>query len=330
MFEGDVLLYSVLGIGACAIGAIIYTFLDYFTSGERTANKRMDLVAGGQKVKVSGQDSMLEQTRRREVEDTLSELEERSRKQKRISMRLRLQRAGLDNLKPKMYYLLSIVPGVICAGTLYLISAPQLLVPVGFIIGFFGIPRFTLHKMTQIRQKKFMGGFITAIDIIVRGVKAGLPFNDCMTIITKEVEEPVKSEFLQVVEQQKVGVPVDQALAKLYERTPLQEVNFFTIVVAIQLQVGGNIAEALANLAEVLRDRNKLRMKVQAVSQEAKVSAGIIGALPVVVAGAVTFTNPKYMEVLFTHPTGHLIIAGGATSMVVGILVMKWMIDIKV
>ncbi len=330
MFESDMIFYAVLGLGACAVGAIIFTVLDYWTSGERKAEIRKDLVAGGKKINVTAKEGMLEQTRRREVEDALSEIEEKTKKKKKISMRLRLQQAGYDSVKPRTFYLLSLIPALIVTGLMLVFGLPLLFAPAGLLIGGIGIPRFILGKLTQRRQKKFMSEFITAIDIIVRGVKAGLPFNDCMTIITKEVGEPVKSEFLQVVEQQKVGVPVDQALNKLYERIPIQEVNFFTIVVAIQLQVGGNISEALSNLSNVLRDRNKLRMKVQAVSQEAKVSAAIIGALPPLVALSVWFSNPKYIEILFTHPTGHLIIAFGVISMTVGALVMRWMINIKV
>lgn len=330
MFSDEIFFYAVLGFGALGVGTIIYIILDPLLSGTHKAEKRKNTVAAGPKAKFEAREGVIEQTRRMQVQDALKELEEKSKKKKKVSMRLRLQRAGLENLEPRTYYIFSFLLGLILGAVVFLVGVPIYGVALAVFVGGVGVPRFILAKLTQQRQAKFLKVFVTAIDIIVRGVKAGLPFNDCMMIITNEVAEPVKSEFSQLVEQQKVGVPVEQALQKLFERVPLQEVNFFTIVVAIQLQVGGNISEALANLAKVLRDRHKLHAKVKAVSQEAKASAAIIGALPLLVMAGVGAANPKYMEILFTDPTGHLILGGSAIVMLTGVLVMRWMINIKV
>jgi tight adherence protein B len=245
-------------------------------------------------------------------------------------MRLRLQRAGLEQMKTKTFYGLSVGSALVLTLVLLLVGVPLYIVALAPLVGGIGLPRYVLNMLTKRRQKQFLREFVTAIDIIVRGVKAGLPFNDCLQIITTEVGEPVKSEFLNLVEQQRVGVPIEKIMGKLFDRVPLQEVNFFAIVVTIQLQVGGNISEALSNLANVLRDRHKLKAKVQAVSMEAKSSAAIIGALPLVVMGGVSVANPEYISILFTHPTGHMILGLSALTMLAGVLVMRWMINFKI
>lgn len=330
MFSDDVILYAIIGFGALAVGTILYMILDPILSGANKVEKRKQLVTGGTKAKFESRQGMVEQTRRKQVQDAVKDLEEKSKKKKKVSMALRLQRAGLENVNLKTFYLFSFFGALFVTVLLFLFKVPIYFLALGPLVGGVGLPRFVLGHLTKKRQEVFLREFVNAIDIIVRGVKAGLPFNDCLQIITTEIGEPVRSEFINLVEQQRVGVPVEQALSKLYQRVPLQEVNFFAIVVSIQLSVGGNIAEALSNLTKVLRDRHKLKAKVQAVSMEAKSSAAIIGALPLVVMGAVTFTSPQYMEILFTHPTGHMILGGSALVMLTGVLVMRWMINFKI
>ena len=132
-----------------------------------------------------------------------------------------------------------------------------------------------------------------------------------------------------LVEAQRVGVTLEQGLEKIYERMPLPEVNFFMIVLAIQQKTGGNLSEALGNLSKVLRERKKMRGKIQAMSQEAKASAGIIGSLPPAVMLLIYFSSPGYMTVLFTTTAGNIIIVGSLMWMTIGVLIMKKMIDFK-
>ena len=165
--------------------------------------------------------------------------------------------------------------------------------------------------------------------MIVRGVKSGLPVNDCLRLISTEAAEPVRSEFQGIVEGQKVGVTLEQSLARIYERMPLAEVNFFQIVLSIQQKTGGNLSEALSNLSKVLRERKKMRGKIQAMSQEAKASAGIIGSLPPGVMALIYITTPDYMSVLFSTTIGNMIIVGGLMWMGIGVFMMKKMIDFK-
>jgi tight adherence protein B len=165
--------------------------------------------------------------------------------------------------------------------------------------------------------------------VIVRGVKSGLPINDCLRIIATEAAEPVRTEFRDLVEGQKVGISLEQGLAKIYERMPLAEVNFFQIVLGIQQKSGGNLAEALGNLSKVLRERKKMRAKIQSVSQEAKSSAAIIGALPPGVMAMLYLVSPDYLMPLITTTAGNMIVVGGLLWMGIGILVMRQMINFK-
>ena len=197
---------------------------------------------------------------------------------------------------------------------------------LGFV-GALGLPRWLLSFLKKRRETKFLNAFPDAVDIIVRGVKAGLPLLDCLKMITAESPEPVKSEFRAIVETQAIGMPLGDACNKLYEHMPVPEANFFGIVIAIQQRSGGNLAEALGNLSRVLRDRKKMKGKIRAMSQEAKASAGIIGALPVAVMTLVWLTSPQYISLLWTEPLGRVMLAGSAVWMTMGVLVMKKMIN---
>ena len=177
------------------------------------------------------------------------------------------------------------------------------------------------------RESKFLNAFPDAVDIVVRGVKAGLPLLDCLKMITVEAPEPLKSEFRSIIETQAIGIPLGEACGKLYERMRVPEANFFGIVIAIQQKAGGNLAEALGNLSRVLRDRKKMKGKIQAMSQEAKASASIIGALPVAVMTLVWVTSPQYINLLFTEPLGNVMLVGSLVWMSMGVLVMKKMIN---
>ena len=158
-------------------------------------------------------------------------------------------------------------------------------------------------------------------------MRAGLPLGDCLRVIAGESAEPVRSEFRLIIESTAMGLQLGEAVEKLYERVPVQEANFFSIVINIQSKAGGNLSEALGNLSRVLRDRKKMKQKVTAMSQEAKASAGIIGALPFFVTGALYLTSPAYISLLFTNPTGRMIVFGCLVWMLFGILTMKKMIN---
>ena len=195
------------------------------------------------------------------------------------------------------------------------------------VAGLLGVPRWIVNFLRKRRMNVFLEEFANAADVIVRGVKAGLPLNDCIKIIANEAAEPVRSEFRHIVETQAMGVPMADAVAKLPERVPVPEANFFAIVVAIQQRAGGNLSEALGNLSRVLRERRKMKGKISAMSMEAKASAAIIGSLPPVVMILVWITSPAYISLLFTEQLGNVILGASAVWMTIGILVMRKMIN---
>jgi len=315
---------AVFFLVTVAIGGVAYVFLYPSLSGERKAEQRMQSVT---KTEPLARVSRGPQKSRRDlVESSLKDFDERHKKSKRVPISVRITRAGLSWSK-RQFIIISAFIGLIMA-FLGFLSGTGMLGAAGLgFAGAFGFPRWLLSFLRKRREAKFIDGLADAVDIIVRGVKAGLPLGDCIRMITMESSEPLKTEFRLIMETQAIGMPLGEACGKLYERTPLPEANFFGIVVAIQQKAGGNLSEALGNLSKVLRDRKKMRAKIQAMSQEAKASAAIIGALPIAVMILVYITSPQYITLLFTHPTGHIMLAGSAVWMTMGVLVMKKMIN---
>ena len=210
---------------------------------------------------------------------------------------------------------------------IFLMGAGLLLaLSLGFASAF-GLPLWALSFLKKRRENKFLNSFPDSVDVIVRGIKAGLPLLDSIKIIANEAPEPAKSEFQAIVQTQTIGMPLGEACAKLYERMPLPEANFFGIVISIQQKAGGNLSEALGNLSRVLRDRKKMKAKIQAMSMEAKASAVIIGSLPVCVGLLVWLTSPDYIELLWTTELGRVMIACCVVWMSMGVFVMKKMIN---
>jgi tight adherence protein B len=329
MTENTFIIISIAFLAALCIGAAGFVILG---AKEEKSNKRLARVSRGPargKLDDVALDDAIDNSgpRRRQVQETLKELEEKQKAEKaKLTIRLRLQRAGLD-VTPRTFYIASGFCGLLIGLMVFVFGLPVGAAALAAFAGGFGVPRWFVNFATKRRQAKFTEEFANSLDVIVRGVKAGLPINDCLKIIANESAEPVRTEFAELVDGQTVGVTVEQGLQRVYERMPLSEVNFFMIVLAIQQQSGGNLSEALGNLANVLRERKKMRAKIQAMSQEAKASAGIIGALPPGVMTLIYLTSPEYMSLLFTTTAGNMVIVGGLMWMGIGILVMKKMIN---
>ncbi len=269
-------------------------------------------------------------SRRKQIEASLDEIDQRQkdRKKKLKSLKSKLIQADMS-MSPQTFMIISVVLGALVGGGLWFLTQKPLQSAGAAFAAGFGLPRWFVGYLIAKRQKKFVLNFADAMDIIVRGIRTGLPLGDCLKIIAHESPEPVRSEFVRLVEGEAVGVPVDVCLERMYERMPVSEVNFFATVLNIQKQTGGNLGESLSNLSNVLRGRKILREKIKALSAEAKASAMIIGALPLVVMGLVTMASPEYMNELYTTPTGHRNLMIGAGMMVMGTLVMKKMINFK-
>ncbi len=326
MLDQQLLQIAIIFLAALAVGGVVYVLVMPFLSGERKADKRVASVSTSRGAQRTGAGKEQGSTRRQEVQKTIKDLEEKQKSKKKITLTARLARAGL-NVTPRVFYLASAGAGLVLGVVLFVTGTPPVVSALAAIVGALGVPRWLLNHLGKRRQKKFVAEFANAIDVIVRGVKSGLPLNDCLQIIARETAEPVRSEFQAVVEQQSVGIPLSKAFERMYDHMPLQEVNFFGIVIAIQQQTGGNLAEALGNLSAVLRDRAKLYGKVQAFSAEAKASAAIIGSLPPAVMLLVYLSTPQYIALLWTEELGNLLLAASGFWMLCGVLVMRNMIN---
>jgi len=310
---------------ALAAGGVIWVFVYPILSGERQAERRHESIARSEPAaRVAG--ARGPKVRREQVEETLKELELRQKKAKNLPLAMRIGQAGLSWSK-RQFIIISVVIGAVMFIGGFM-SGGGILVAAGLgFAGGMGIPRWLLGFLKKRREASFLHNFPDAVDVIVRGVKAGLPLGDCLRIIATEAQEPVRGEFKAIVEAQTIGIPMGDACAKLFERMPLPEANFFGIVVSIQQRAGGNLSEALGNLSRVLRDRKKMKAKIQAMSMEAKASAVIIAALPFAVMILVYISSPNYIELLWTHATGRLMMACCAAWMSIGVFVMKKMIN---
>ena len=310
-------------LAAVAAGGVAWVFVYPILSGDKKAEQRMANVAKSEPVNVSRRQP---KSRREAIEIALKEFEQRHKKSKSMPLAARISQAGLTWSK-RQFFLISAGIAVVMF-LLGILTGAGLLVGAALAFtGAFGIPRWLLSYLKKRRESKFLNSFPDAIDIIVRGAKAGLPLLDCLKIICMESQEPVRSEFRTIVETQAIGLPLGDACGKLYEHMPLAEANFFGIVVTIQQKAGGNLSEALGNLSRVLRDRKKMKAKIQAMSQEAKTSAAIISALPIAVMTLVYLTSPNYISLLWTEPLGRVMLGASACWMFMGVMVMKKMIN---
>jgi tight adherence protein B len=313
-------------LAAAAVGGVAWVFLYPLLSGERHAERRMQSVAKPDRVAAKVTTRAAPKLRRDQLEETLKELESRRKKQKNPPLSVLIEQAGLSWSKQQFIIGSGVLALVVFV--VVFVAGGGLLAAAGLAFGAgAGLPRWFVSFLKKRRHNKFLEHFPDAVDIIVRGIKAGLPLLDSMRVIVSDSPEPIKTEFRAIVETQTIGLPLGEACGKLYERIPLPEANFFAIVVAIQQKSGGNLSEALGNLSRVLRDRKKMKAKIKAMSQEAKASAGIIGSLPILVMLIVYITSPDYIELLWTTPLGRLLLAGSAAWMTVGIFSMKKMIN---
>ncbi len=320
------------GLGVLCFGALAFALLS--PTQRDKANKRVNSLNTAKAVKRAGGVNSEAQSkeRRKKLADSLAALDDKTKnlkKKKRLTMEQTLDQAGLP-VKPKHFYFASLITAVFF-GFVGLVSGQQLWVTgLLIVIGGLGFPRWVVNFLRKRRQKKFVDEFSNAIDVIVRGVKSGLPVNECLKIIAREAPRPICDEFHMLTEGIRIGLSLEQALERMHERMPLQEVNFFGIVLLIQQKTGGNLAEALGNLATVLRSRKLMEGKIKALSAEAKASAYIIGSLPFLVMGAVKLASPDYLDPLFSTRMGNFILIGAGVWMLTGILVMKKMTQIKV
>lgn len=306
------------GLVALALGGLVFVFV----SGDSRAVKRQAaLQSGAAKVK----DNVIEKTaRKKQITDSLKELEKKTSR-KRLSLETKLQQAGLTATR-RQFMIISAISGAAVALLVFFGTGSLYIAAPAAIIGLFGLPNFILAQLRRRRIAKFVAEFPNAIDIVVRGVKAGLPLGDCLRIIANETSEPAKTEFRMVVETQAMGLSLGEAVDRLAQRVPVTETNFFAIVINIQAKAGGNLSEALGNLSRVLRERKKMKGKIGAMSMEAKASAAIIGIVPFVVVALLYVSSPSYVSLLWTTTHGKIVAGVAIAWMGVGVAMMKKMI----
>jgi tight adherence protein B len=308
-----------------AVGGIAWVFIYPMLSGERQAERRKETVTRTGSAAPARVSRNAQKSRREQVEGTLKEIETRN-KAKSVPLATKISQAGL-NWSKRQYFIISAALGVGAFFLFVMIDAGiWASLAMAFAAGF-GMPIWLLKFLKKRREAAFLAAFPDAVDTIVRGIKAGLPLLDSMRMIAVDAPEPVRSEFRSIIDTQAIGMPIGDACGKLYERIPVPEANFFGIVIAIQQKAGGNLSEALGNLSKVLRERKKMKAKIQAMSMEAKASASIIACLPVAVMLLVYITSPQYIELLWTHPMGRMMLAGCACWMSMGVMVMRKMIN---
>ena len=320
-------------LGLVFVGAL--AFIAFAPSEKDRAKKRLaslDTKKNARRAGAVAADASQQKERRRRVNEALAKVDDQAKenkKKKKVSLEQRFEQAGLE-LTPQQFYIGSLVSAV-AMGVIGFVSGQEpYIIAAMFFVGGVGLPRWFISFAKKRRQKKFENEFSNAIDVIVRGVKSGLPVNECLKIIAAEAPKPVCEEFHQLTEGIRIGLSLEQALERMYERMPLQEVNFFGIVLMIQQKTGGNLAEALGNLANVLRGRKLMQGKIKALSSEAKASAMIIGSLPFLVGGAVSVASPGYLDPLWTTDQGKMLVIGAGFWMALGIFVMRGMTQIKV
>ena len=322
----------VLGGGAgIVLVAVVLSAVAMLQFGPRARlRKRIAIIAGpgrrGGAARANGKTDARHRTR---VEDKLKQQETGRRKSPKEKIRRDLEEAGLD-LSVRNYLIICAVVAVVSALLYPLLGLPRIATPLIAIIVGVGLPKLVLRYLAKRRKKAFTENFADSLDIIVRGIRSGLPLGECLNIIAKESPEPVRTEFRLITDGIRLGMTLNEALQRALTRMPTVEVKFFTIVLTIQQQTGGNLAETLSNLSGILRQRKKMQGKVQALSSEAKSSAMIIGSLPFLITGALLLVQPDYIAMLFNTEMGNIMLAGILLWMGIGIAIMKKMVSFQI
>ncbi|HVV92885.1 MAG TPA: type II secretion system F family protein [Hyphomicrobiales bacterium] len=319
-------LLIVILVVVCA-GGVVYALAYPWLAGSARAERRQKaVIKADPKARLRNREV---QSRRSQVAESLKELEQRQKRQSRPPLSVRLSQAGLSISKTQ-FYLYSVVGGILVAALAFFLHANRWVLLAAFFVGVLGLPRWVLGYLIKRRRNRFLDEFPNAIDVIVRGVRAGLPLADSIRTVASDAQEPVRGEFRAIMDAQAIGLPLADAVARLTERVGLPEANFFSIVVAIQAKSGGSLSDALSNLSRVLRERRKMKGKVKAMSTEAKSSAGIIGSLPIIVGFLVYLTSPDYISLLWHTKTGWILLGISGLWMLMGILVMRRMINFEI
>jgi tight adherence protein B len=244
-------------------------------------------------------------------------------------LRERLEIAGLATT-PKQFLTRCLVIWLLVTLLMIILGKPPLLALLLGILAGLGVPRMLLRRKIRKRQLLFLKLFPEAIDLIVRGLRAGLPVAESFIVVSKEIRPPVGDLFFTISQQTGLGVPMEKALADAAERLDLTEFNFFVTTIILQRETGGNLGEILNNLAEVLRGRQMMKLKIGALSSEARASAYIVGSLPFFVFGMLSLISPTYLDPLYDDYRGNMCMAVASGMMFFGGFIMKKMTQLEI
>lgn len=321
-------------IGSFVVVLIVFGMIAMLMMNQKTERKKrmMRVVQGSAAVVDKKQRKGSEQDHRRH--DLAKKLkdsgkEDLEKEKKKVGIAQLIMYSGLS-ISVAQFWIFSFVSAFVCAGGALFLNKGNVLVVLAFIIGLLGLPKMFLKMKAAKRQKKFLEDFADALDSITRLLKAGMPVSEAIKMVAREYVGPVGDEMGRIFDQQKIGVPLPEAVLDGAKRMPLTEMQMFATAIAIQTQTGSSLSEVLENLANVIRQRFALKRKVKALSAEAKASAGIIASLPLFVMIAMYFINREFIMLLFTEKLGNVLLGGAIFWMFCGVMVMRQMINFKV
>lgn len=325
-----VMALSQLLIGVCTfvtIGTVAYAILSPKIADETVSSQRLaKLTKEGAAVSAR---AVVDRRRRKAIAHNLEDLEDEEKKRKNLPIEVLIKQAGLDWTSQR-YYLMMAAGVVITSIAVYMLSMSLLATAVATLIAPLIWPKMYVSRAREKRINKFLEQFPTGLDIIIRGLKAGLPIRACLQTIATEAEEPMRSEFQAVMQAQGLGLTVADAVARMRYTVPSAETNFFITLIEVQQSAGSNLAETLATLSSMMRGRKQMREKIKSLAAEPKLSAYIIGAVPLVVITAIYFISPDYLEPLLFTTMGHLVIGGCIIWASMGALIMNMIMKVKI
>jgi tight adherence protein B len=330
--DPNLLSAAVFGASLLVVGLVAVLWFTLFQKDERRLRRRLERLQAPRSTRKSDPSVPVESLRRNQQDSSIASFD---RLLKRVLpnigiLRQRLERSAWK-LKVGDFLLICLGLGAFTAiAMIFAFDLPVLVdLLLGVVVGI-GVPNLALRQRINRRIRKFTTLLPEALDLIVRGIRSGLPATEALKTIADEIEDPVGTEFRQVTDQMKIGVAMDEAMWASAKRLAIPEMNFLVISLAIQQETGGNLAEILEKLSDMVRRREQMRLKVKAMSSEARASAMIIGSLPFIMAGVISFVNPKYMSTLFTDPRGWVMMGIGLTSLMIGFVVMSKMIKFDI
>lgn len=318
----NILMFGVFAVVLVLCASVMFA-MSIFGNANKVTRERLEKIKGR-----NNKDSLIEQQKR-----ALFKKEEKSVFDgiipKKDELRKRLRQTGIE-ITFQQYITANVIIGVIV--TIPMLLATDLSFIPCFAVGVAAglvLPHLWVNYTINKRLTSFTTQFPDAIDLIVRGLKAGLPVTESIQAVAQEMEDPIAVEFKTISDEIRFGKTMDEALWQASEKLDTAEFKFFVICISVQQETGGNLAETLANLSGILRGRAQLKLKIKAMSSEGKASAAIIGALPFIMLGVISALNFDYMNVMFTDPRGQLALLVGLIWMSVGMYIIKKLINFE-